>query len=164
MWSIYRLYDGVTSGRVEVRRAAEKHRDSAAVTTQPYQSLLLHECSSSSRAAGPKCHQSCRCCNTYCFYHPNMCSAFFSVWTMRTWLKLLLTVLGKLRKHPVITFSASKLSTLLFQDFAFWTFKYSRNNKAERGSVERGNLFIPWELFLLSIGLGLLPCSSFVVL
>ncbi len=43
----------------------------------------------------------------------------------------------KLHKHPVITFSASKLSILLFQAFAFWIFISQVLDKQQSRAWER---------------------------
>lgn len=142
-------------------KSSGNDRDSAAVATQSDRCPLLRECSSSSRATGPKCQQRGRRCNTPLHLSPNYVFTLLSpnneellveYWdttqALRAWLLLLLTtVLEKLYKHPGITFSVSKPSILLFQVLAFWTFKYSRNNKRERGSGGRRTLFIARELF-----------------
>lgn len=151
-WPVCRSYGGVAAGRTEVRRAAEKRRDSAASISISTRTLrLLRGQSATGVAASAFITQT---------PEKNSCvlpSAQSEQWgasggTPRYYLRfvnidwscssspfLLLSDHIKLLKHPVITFSASKLSILLFQAFAFWTFISEALEEQQSRAWERWN-------------------------
>lgn len=93
----------------------EKSNRKAAVTPLADPSSLLHGCSSSSGATRPRRVQS----SSPAFITQTWTMRHF--YTLKARLKpLFLTLLGKLRKHPVIRLNTSKISILLFQALAFW--------------------------------------------
>lgn len=94
---------------------------------------------------------------------PNVPSDLSSVWVRnstkaRFEVALLLCALEKLHKHPVITFTASKLSILLFQ--AFGRPSSGGIRRVERGSNGRAKICSFPEKSPVHSSLNSLPCSS----
>lgn len=147
-WTVNVLHlqasDGVTGGRAEVRRAADEHR-----SLHRYMNTCSRNLRDSHQMGGPVA--------------PNVPSDLSSVWTgnsteARFEAALLLDALEKLHKHPVITFTASKLSLLLFQ--AFRRPSSGGTRRVERGSDSRAKICSFPEKPPVHSSPSSLPCSS----